>query len=113
MKQLMFTIYDSKAQAYLPPFFLHAEQIAMRTFGDCVNDPKHQFGLHPEDYTLWHIGSFDDSNSIVKMEKHNLNLGVGLEYVKKMTHTPQTELFPGNSEHEISDDSPVQPGAIG
>lgn len=60
MKHRMFTVYDTKAKAYLPPFFLHREEMATRSFKDCVNSATHQFGKHPEDYTLYCVGTFDD-----------------------------------------------------
>lgn len=62
MKVKCFTIYDSKAGAYLPPFFLPNEKMARRTFSDCVNIPSHAFCQHPADYTLFTVGEFDDSN---------------------------------------------------
>lgn len=62
MKHLIFSIYDQKAKAYLPPFFLPNAPMAERVFGDCVNSESHQFAQHPEDYTLFTLGSFDDNN---------------------------------------------------
>lgn len=56
----IFTVYDSKAKAYLPPFFLHATGLAIRAITDCVDDPEHQFYRHPADYTLFECGTFDD-----------------------------------------------------
>lgn len=61
MKLRAFCVRDEKAEAFLPPFFLHAIGQAMRAFADSVNDPAHQFGKHPEDYSLFEIGSFDDA----------------------------------------------------
>lgn len=60
----VFTIYDSKSDAYLQPFFLHTTGQAVRAISDCVNDPKHQFAKHPADYTLFEIGTFDDSSCL-------------------------------------------------
>lgn len=57
MMQKIFTIYDSKAHAYLPPFFLPEAGMAVRVFSDCVNDKSHQFSKHPGDYTLFQIGT--------------------------------------------------------
>jgi hypothetical protein len=65
----MFAIYDSKATAYLPPFNLPTIQMAKRTFTDTVNDLKHSFSQHPEDYTLFHIGEFDDEKGILQLTK--------------------------------------------
>lgn len=65
MVHKMFTIFDQKAKAWLPPFFLPQEGVAIRTFADCVNSPDHNFGRHPEDYSLFCIGSFDDAAGVV------------------------------------------------
>lgn len=61
MIQRVFTIYDSKSEAYLQPFFMLTDGQARRAIEDCVNDPGHQFGRHPEDYTLFFLGTWDDS----------------------------------------------------
>lgn len=81
MKHIMFTIYDSKAEAYLPPFVMHQEGMAIRVFSDCVNDTKHQFGLNPQDYTLFRIGMFNDLKGRVDSGAP-ISLGNGLEFQK-------------------------------
>lgn len=60
MINMAYSVYDSAANAYLPPFFIHSEKMAMRSFQDAVNDQSHQFNKHPEDYILHRIGTFDD-----------------------------------------------------
>lgn len=81
MKQNVFAIYDSKANAYLSPFFLPTVGMAVRVFSDCVNSKDHQFGAHPEDYTLFHLGIFDDTTcSFEKLDsKKALHNGVELK----------------------------------
>lgn len=59
MKHTIHAVYDEKAKAYLPPFFLPNEAMAIRVFSDCVNSDDHQFGKHPSDYTLFSFGYFD------------------------------------------------------
>lgn len=56
----MYCIHDTKAKAFLPPFILPTEGMAVRTFADCINSDTHQFGAHPEDYGLFFLGEFDD-----------------------------------------------------
>ena len=63
MIQHIFAIHDAKAHAYMQPFFLPTHEMAQRTFGDCINDPNHNFGMHPEDYNLFLIGEFNDLTS--------------------------------------------------
>jgi hypothetical protein len=62
MELQVFSVYDQKAKAFLPPFFFHNEGIARRTFMDMVNKKDHQWNAHPEDYTLFKIGRFDDNS---------------------------------------------------
>lgn len=64
----MFTVFDVKAKAYLPPFFMPQVGQAVRSFGDAVSDETHAFHKHPEDYTLFIVGSFDDASGVVKVE---------------------------------------------
>ncbi len=80
MIQQIFTIYDNKAKAYLPPFYLPQRGMAIRTFGDCINDKQHQFSIHPEDYTLMMLGTWDDSTAIAIATAPE-SIGNGLEFV--------------------------------
>jgi len=65
----IYAVYDSKGEVYTPPFFDHAEGRALRTFADCCNDEGHQFGKHPEDYTLFNLGQYDDSTGTITQDK--------------------------------------------
>lgn len=64
----IFVIFDSKAAAYLPPFFMPNAAMAMRSVGDMVNDPTSMFGKHPKDYSLFCAGSFDDRSGSFSLE---------------------------------------------
>ena len=59
----IFTVYDEKAEAYLPPFYFQAVGQAIRAFSDSANDPNHQFNKHPSDYTIFELGHFDDQDA--------------------------------------------------
>ena len=92
MIHYIYTIHDSKADAYLPPFFLHADGMATRSFQDCIHDPEHNFGKHPQDYTLFNIGSFNDKTSELEYYSPIKNLGNGVEF-----KTEQLELVEGTN----------------
>ncbi len=93
MKSKMFVIYDSKAEAYLQPWFLTTEGQAKRAMADCVNDKDHNFGRHPEDYTLFEIGEFNDQDARVEWNAPK-SLGNGIEYVvQKIGQETQEDLF--------------------
>lgn len=86
----VFTVYDSKAEAYLPPFMERASGSAIRAFEAAVNNPDHQFNHHPGDYTLFEIGTFDDQTGRYNMLDAFVNLGAGLEF-SKVQVTPLPE----------------------
>lgn len=89
----MFTIHDSAAGAYLAPFFLHAEGMAIRTFTDCVNDEKHAFSRHPKDYTLMCLGQFDDNTGEITTHQQMKPLGNGLQFVQNESSPDQLPLL--------------------
>lgn len=53
----MFTIFDSKAEAYLQPFFSENAETAKREFGAAVNG-EGNFAQFAEDYALFELGEF-------------------------------------------------------
>jgi len=93
MKHQVFCIFDSKAGAYLSPFVLPNEMMAKRSFGDCVNDREHAFSLHPEDYTLFSIAVFDDSDASIVSGSGALSIGNGIEFVLRDVTTDQLNLL--------------------
>lgn len=93
--QMVFTVYDQKADAYLPPWIMPKAVMAQRVFGDCVNSKDHQFHAHPEDYTLFMLGDWNDENGEFRpLPNGKRSLGVALEYVKEDTDPRQTDLIP-------------------
>lgn len=103
----IYTIYDEKAEAYLPPFFLPNDAMAIRTFSDCVQSPEHQFGKHPSDYTLMSSGHFDDLSGEFIIAANNKSLGNGVEF-----RAPPTGEANGDPETIplISDEAPILRG---
>lgn len=59
-----YSVYDSKAEAYLRPFFAPSRGLAIRSFADVVNDKTHEVNKHAADYTLFEIGDFDEATGL-------------------------------------------------
>lgn len=57
----LFSIYDSKAAAYMNPFIQPTVPAAMRSFGVVCSDPNSEFHKHAEDYTLFELGDWDET----------------------------------------------------
>lgn len=75
----MFTVYDSKAEAYLQPFYAQATGAGVRIFAQASSDEAHQFNTHAADYTLFEIGTFDEHTGQLEPLKTQLNLGTALQ----------------------------------
>lgn len=76
------TIYDSKAEAYLPPMFFQSLAQAERSFGDICNDNSHPIGVHPEDYTLWCVGEWIEQTGTIVVFEVKQSIAEGLHLVK-------------------------------
>ncbi len=63
MKLNIYTIFDTASGAYMRPFFLQSDGQAMRLFKDMASDAEHEIGKHPEDYSLFRIGIYDDNKA--------------------------------------------------
>ena len=59
----VFGIFDSKVEAYLPPFMMKSKGEAIRALSNHLADPQHNFCKYAEDFTLFELGSWDDSNA--------------------------------------------------
>lgn len=68
MMQNIYTVRDSKAEAFLTPWFMANDQMAIRTFATSVNDQNHMFHHNPEDFTLVRLGTYDDASGVIEPE---------------------------------------------
>lgn len=62
MKLKAYAIYDNKAAAFGRPFFQSQDGQATRMLADLVNDNSTTIFKHPEDYSVYRIGSYNDEN---------------------------------------------------
>jgi len=88
MELQMFTVYDSKAEAYLSPFFFPSRGQAVRAFGDMSNDQNHSFNKHPEDYTLFCLGTFEDETGTMHLLPTKESLGLAIEFKDPLPPPP-------------------------
>lgn len=74
----VFSIFDSKAEAYCSPFFLSERGQAVRAFSTALLDPATEFHKWPADYTLFEIGAFDSATGVLSATQIQVPLGNGL-----------------------------------
>lgn len=90
MQMKMFSIYDSKTEAFSRPFVCHTPSEAVRTFSDAVNQGDSPYNRHPADYTLFAIGLWDDASGTLDSCPH-VNLGNAVAMLRDIEPMP---LFP-------------------
>lgn len=80
MKQNIYSIYDTAAGLYSRPYFTSSDAEAVRSFKDIATDADHPVGKHPQDYTLFRIGTYDDVKGFLQNEE-NESLSTALELI--------------------------------
>lgn len=79
----IFSIYDSKIEAHNTPFFMSTIGQATRAFTDETNNTQSLLHKHPEDYTLFELGEFDDQNATFAMHPTPKSIGLALDFANR------------------------------
>lgn len=69
MLHQVIAIFDIKVGAFAKPVAVPADGAGVRAFQDAVNDPNTEYHKHPEDYSVWNIGTYDDNTAIMESKK--------------------------------------------
>jgi hypothetical protein len=80
MKLKIFSIYDSKVEAYKEPFFMQKKGEAIRAITELLHNPQHAFAKYPADFTLFELGEYDDSSGILTSLPSPISLGNLIEF---------------------------------
>lgn len=89
----LYSIYDSKAEQFSPPQVYHNDMLALRAFEGIVNDDKMLIKKYPEDFTLYYIGNFGDSDGRYYVENCDesripILVGRAIEYLPTIDNGP-------------------------
>jgi len=80
--QHLFSVFDSKAEAFITPFFAPTIAVAMRMFEQACNDQTTDFHRYASDYTLFEVGYFDTDSGLLTPNATPKNLGLASTFVK-------------------------------
>lgn len=91
-----FTVYDSKAEAYLTPFYTPSTGLAIRSFGVAANQEGHDFYKFGADFTLFELGEFDDKTALETPLAAPINLGTAITFIEQLPlpRTPEPKAWP-------------------
>lgn len=67
MRYQIVSIRDRAADTFSTPIYVPTIGQAVRSFGDEINraSPDNNLYNHPEDFDLYHLGEYDDSNGVI------------------------------------------------
>ena len=65
----IFSVHDSKAEAYLPPIFFKTAGEAIRAFETSCRDENTNLFRYPSDFTLVELGEFDEPSASIATHK--------------------------------------------
>jgi len=82
MNLKVFSIYDAKAKAFQSPFYMVTLGQALRAFDDLVNEKDSFVNKHPEDYQLYQVAEYDDSNATFQNRVPLNMIATAVEYLK-------------------------------
>lgn len=85
----IFSIYDDKGTIYCQPFFLAHQGIAIRSFGDLVQDKQSTVGHHPTDYHLYKLGEYDDNSGLITPLKNPQFIAHAMEFTTSVNNSNQ------------------------
>ena len=77
----VFSVYDSKSEAFGRPMFAGTKGLALRSFTEISNDSGSEIGKYPADFTLFELGEYDDSNGSFNLHSTPISLGIAQEFV--------------------------------
>lgn len=79
----MYSIHDSKAEAYLSPIYFKTKGEALRAFETSCKDTDSNFYKYPSDFTMVELGEFDESTATIISHDKPLILANASEFVVK------------------------------
>lgn len=80
MDLIILCIFDSKANAFLTPFFAQTTETGIRDFRTACNDSNSNFYKHPDDFTIFEIGSFSQQTAEINVLAQPISHGLAITY---------------------------------
>lgn len=72
MKTVLVAVRDQKTVNFTQPVAVASRAAAVRSWGDQLNDPNNanqDQAKHPEDFSLWFLGEYDDNTGEITPAK--------------------------------------------
>lgn len=99
MKLQVMSVYDTKARAFLPPFFVPHVDVGLRAIASAANEPGHQLCRFAADFEIYHLGEWDDGTGVYEARPQPFAYGrvITLREVSTPFDDPTQRQLPGLS----------------
>lgn len=77
----IYSVWDEATKAFLQPMYALSKGQIIRGITEACNDPKHDFHKYARDYTLFELGTFDDTNGKFDILSTPRSLGLLVEFI--------------------------------
>ena len=82
-KMILVSLFDKKADYFHPAYCIRNKALACRAFSDAIiNRNDSDLSNHPEDFELFHVGSFDLDKGILEPISP-VSICSGLDFIAK------------------------------
>lgn len=80
-------VRDRAVDVFGQPTFVSHLGAAIRSFGDEINRPHSEerpspFNAHPDDFDLYHLGTYDDATGVFSQDSNPRQLAIGKDLVR-------------------------------
>jgi hypothetical protein len=97
----IYSVFDHAAKAFVKPFFVHNDGLAIRAFQDNVNaQDDNNIAKHPDQFVLYCLGVYDDVTGVIN-SCDPVRIAMGVELVNP-TETTKLETILNRFEKLIS-----------
>ncbi len=91
MKVQCYAIFDSCSGIYEKPFFSTADDLVRREFQDVATAADHIISKHPEHFSLWRLGVFNNVNGKLDNETNEC-LWTALEAISQSQNVDAAQM---------------------
>lgn len=77
----VFSIFDTKGEAFCLPFYKQTKGLAIRDFTDAIKDPQSPYSKYPSEFIMYEIGEYDDSSGSLLNYEVNVLVGHGSDFI--------------------------------
>lgn len=108
MKQQIYAVFDTCAGIYDSPHFANSDDVVRRQFTDIATAADNPISKHPEHYSLWRLGAWDNVNGKIVNETNEC-LCTALEAISQSQAVNQAAQEALNKQlNGNSDEKPAQ-----